>query len=296
MRAVTTAPRALPLQRTILRRRVRRVLGRGIIYLLLIGLGLVFVSPLYWLLSSGLKADDQLMVAPPVWIPMPPQWHNFVDAWNAAPFSLYLENTLIISIPSTIGAVVTSATTGYGFARLRFPGRDFLFAIMLATLMLPDVILLIPTFILFHALGWINTFKPLIVPSFFGGSAFYIFLMRQAFRGIPRELSEAAKVDGASEVRIFAQVIVPLVKPALSSVAIFAFVARWNDFAGPLIYLNNDNKWTLTLGLQNFISEHSTDWSHLMDISFLMMLPIIVIFLFAQRYFIQGIALTGGKG
>jgi multiple sugar transport system permease protein len=275
-----------------------RLGGQALVYALLVFLTLMFLGPLYWLVTSALKSPDQLSVTPPQWIPQPVQWGNITDAWNAAPFGQYLINTLTISIPATIGAVLCSAMAGYGFARLRFPGRTILFSVLLATMMLPDVVTLIPTFVLFHALGWINTFKPLIVPSFFGGGggAFYIFLMRQAYRGIPRELSEAATVDGAPEWRIFAQVVVPLVKPAVGTVAIFAFVARWNDFAGPLIYLTNDKLWTLALGLQNFVEEHTTNWSYLMSISLVMMLPILVIFLAAQRYFIQGIALTGGKG
>jgi len=194
-----------------------------------------------------------------------------------------------------LGQLLSASAVAYGFARLRFPGRDILFIVVLATMMLPGVVTLIPTYILFQKLGWLNTFLPLIVPAYFG-APFFIFLLRQFFRSIPMELSEAAKIDGASNLRILLQLILPLSRPALATLLIFSFTGNWNDFLGPLIYLNTQDKYTLTIGLQVFLQQNSTQFQYLMAISFLMSLPIIVVFFFAQQHFVRGIVMSGIKG
>ncbi|HEV8636447.1 MAG TPA: carbohydrate ABC transporter permease [Chloroflexota bacterium] len=271
---------------------------QALLYLLLAPSAVVFLAPLVWMLSTSLKTNEQFGTWPPVWIPSPPVWENYPKAWSAAPFALYLRNTLIITVGALVGQLLSASAVAYGFARLRFPGRDVLFVVVLATMMLPGVVTLIPTYILFNQLGWLDTFAPLIVPAYFGagGGAFYIFLLRQFFRAIPLELSEAAKIDGASNRRILLQLILPLSRPALATVTIFGFMAHWNDFMGPLIYLTSRENATLTLGLRYFISANSTQFQYLMAISFLMSLPIILVFFFAQQYFVRGVVMSGLKG
>lgn len=266
-----------------------------LIYLLLVPLAAIFIAPLFWLISTSLKTDQQLGVWPPVWLPNPIAWENYVKAWNAAPFALYTRNTLIITGLGLFGQLISASAVAYGFARVRFPGRDFLFIVVLATMMLPSVVTLIPTYILWQRLGWLDTFAPLIVPSYFG-PAFFIFLLRQFFRTIPMELSEAAKIDGASNLRILIQLILPLSKPALATVTIFSFMNHWNDFLGPLIYLTSRENYTLTLGLRQFMGQYSTQFQYMMAISFLMSLPIILVFFFAQQYFVRGVVMSGLKG
>ena len=276
--------------------RARAALGRGLLYLVLVVGSLVYLLPLLWLVSTSLKDDQQVFVFPPEWIPNPVRLDNYASAWAYADFTRYLGKTLQVTVLTVIGRTVSAAFVAYGFARIRFPGRDKLFLLVLATLMLPEIVLLIPQFVEFRVLGWVNTFKPLIVPAWFGGGAFSIFLLRQFFLTIPVELADAARIDGAGEVSILTRVILPLSQPALATVAIFAFMGAWNDFMGPLIYLNSDKKWTMTLGLQHFIQTHTTQWTYLMAISALMVVPVIVTFFFAQKQFIQGVVLTGTKG
>jgi multiple sugar transport system permease protein len=269
---------------------------RFVLYVVLIGGSLIFILPLVWLVSTSLKPDTQVFRYPPEWIPRPIQLANYADAWDYANFTVYMRNTVYITVLSVLGRTVSACFVAYGFARLRFPGRNQLFLLVLATLMLPEIVLLIPQFVEFRIFGWINSFSPLIVPTWFGGGAFYIFLLRQFFLTIPMELSDAAKIDGAGDLAILTRIIVPLSKPALATVAIFAFMGAWNDFMGPLIYLNSDKNWTMTLGLQHFIQTHTTQWTYLMAISTLMVIPVILVFFFAQKQFIQGVVLTGSKG
>jgi multiple sugar transport system permease protein len=275
---------------------LRRVGWLAILYCLLVLLAFVFATPLLWLISTALKDDAQMAVWPPVWIPNPLRWENFWTAWTAGNFGLYFLNTTIITISATIGQLLTASMAAFGFARLRFPGREFLFSILLATLMLPYVVTLIPTFVLFKNLGWLNSFKPLIVPAYFGGGAFFIFLLRQFFRTLPPEIFEQATIDGASNYRIYAQILLPLSKPALSTVAIFAFMAHWNDFLAPLIYINSPEKFTLTLGLRRFMSLTDVRFQEMMAMALLMTLPVIIVFFFFQQYFIQGVVMSGLKG
>ena len=262
---------------------------------LLVVLAVIFVTPLLWLASTALKSDKQLGAWPPVWIPSPLRWVNFVTAWSSGRFGLYTRNTLVITCLATFGQLLTSSMAAFGFSRLRAPGRDALFSILIATMMLPYVVTLIPTYVLMKELGWLNSFKPLIVPAYFGGSAFFIFMLRQFFKTIPVELLESAWIDGASNVRVYWQLMLPLCKPALSTVAIFSFMGNWNDFLGPLIYLNSPDKFTLSLGLRMFSTLQGTRVQELMAMSLLMTLPIIVVFFFFQQYFIQGVVMTGIK-
>ena len=264
-------------------------------HLALIGLGLFFFLPFYWLVTTSLKSDTEVFAMPPVWIPKHLLWGNFWKAVNYAPFGLYLRNTLEICLLSVFGTVLSSSLVAYSFSRIRWPGRDALFVVLLASMMLPGQVTMIPVFAIFRSLGWIDTILPLVVPHYLG-SAFFIFMLRQFFLTIPLELSDAARMDGCSEWEIYRRVILPLSRPALATVGLFTFIGAWNDFGGPLLYLNDERKATLSLGLQQFVSQHGAEWSLLMAASTLMTIPIILIFFFAQRTFIQGIATSGLKG
>jgi ABC-type glycerol-3-phosphate transport system permease component len=278
--------------------KVRRRLGHAAAYVLLTLGGIVMMVPFAWLISSSLKSPQDIYVIPPEWIPADPQWSNYKEVLTALPFPSYLRNTLIITFGALIGQVASAAVSAYSFARLRWPGRDVIFAIILATIMVPYTVTLIPTFILFKQFGWLNTQLPLIVPFWFGGGAFNIFLLRQFFRTIPRELDESARLDGASSWRIFVEIILPLSKPAIAVVTVFGFLHHWNDFFGPLVYLNSENLRTLALGLSALQGlAWGRDATHLvMAVSVIMIAPIIVLFFLAQRTFIEGIVLTGIKG
>ncbi|MEZ4864847.1 MAG: carbohydrate ABC transporter permease [Caldilineaceae bacterium] len=276
--------------------RTQKIIWQFILYLLLISLAVLFTTPLVWLISTSLKDDAQMALWPPVWIPTPLRWDHFYTAWTSGNFSLYFLNTTTITVLATIGQLLTASMAAFGFARLRFPGREFLFGLLLATMMLPYVVTLIPTYVLFKNLGWLNSFKPLIVPAYFGGGAFFIFLLRQFFRTLPPELFEQATIDGASNYRIYWQILLPLSKPALSTVAIFGFMQHWNDFLAPLIYLNSPEKFTLTLGLRRFMALTEVRFQEMMAMALLMTLPVLLVFFFFQQYFIQGVVMSGLKG
>jgi multiple sugar transport system permease protein len=271
-------------------------------HVVLVVLAVIFVMPFLWMLSTAVKPLQDTLASPPEWIPKKVLWSNYPDtiAYGSKelgymPFLVYARNTLIVTILSVSGAVLSNALVAYSFARLKWPGRDLFFGVTLATMMVPFPVTMIPTFALFKWLGWIGTFRPLWVPTFFA-SAFSIFLLRQFFRTIPTELSEAAKIDGATEFRIFLDVIVPLSRPALVVVALFAFMSSWNDFLGPLIYLVDQHTFTLSLGLQQYQTQHGgTPWNLLMAASLMVILPVVVVFLVAQKAFIQGIATSGLK-
>lgn len=269
---------------------------RLVAQILLVGLSAVFIIPFLWMLSASVKTDAQLFAFPIEWIPNPPTLDHYRYGLTFVPFGRYVINTLIVAGFSVAGTVISCSMVSYSLARIDWPGRNVLFVILLSTLMIPFPVTMVPLFIMFSELGWINTFLPLTVPAFFG-SAFFIFLLRQFFMTIPRELSDAAKVDGASEIRIFMGIILPLSKPALATVALFQFIASWSDFLGPLIYLGGaSEKFTVSLGLSVFQGEYSTEYGALMAASTVMLLPIVVLFFFTQRTFIQGITLTGIKG
>ena len=255
----------------------------------------VIVLPLVWMVSSSLKSNNEIFIYPPHLIPAHPLWRNYPAALQYIDFWRYFANSLTIAAFNVVGTVFSCTLTAYSFARLRWKGRNVLFAVCMATLMLPFQVQMIPLYIIFRHLGWIGTFLPLIVPPFFG-NALYIFLLRQFLLTIPRDLSEAASIDGAGEFGIFWRIIVPLIKPALAAVSLFAFLDAWQDFLAPLIYLDNPATFTLSLGLQLYYSVHATAWAYLMCASVVFTLPAIIIFFFAQKTFIQGITVTGVKG
>lgn len=265
-------------------------------FLLLLGVTL-FLTPFLWMVLTALKPLRETLSYPPQWIPSEWQWSNFIQAMREmGPFWRYLGNTLIICLLSVIGTVISSALAAYGFARIRWYGRDAVFILVLATMMIPFPVIMVPVYTLFRELGWTGTFKPLWVPCFMAG-AFNVFLLRQFFKAIPYELSEAAKIDGCSEWGIFWRIILPLSRPALLVVALFQFMWSWNDFLGPLIYLTDQQDYTLALGLQSFQSQAGgTSWNLLMAASTLIALPVIVLFFLTQKSFVEGIATTGTKG
>jgi multiple sugar transport system permease protein len=277
---------------------IQRVLVHGF----LLALCIPFILPLVWMVSTSLKPNEQIYaregsqpaVSLRMLIPHPVKWSNYAAAVRTVPIGAYLRNTLFLCVSTVIGAVISSAVVAYGFARLQFWGREMFFMLMIATMALPGQVTMIPVFALFRFLGWYGTFLPLIVPSFCG-SAFYIFLLRQFFRTIPEELAEAARIDGAGEWRIFWQLMLPLAKPALATCALFQFLGTWNDFFGPLLYINDPSRYTLAYGLQQFMSSYGGEWAQLMAGACIFTIPVIVLFFLAQRTFIQGIATTGGK-
>jgi multiple sugar transport system permease protein len=259
---------------------------------------ILFLFPLAWMISTSLKPIEQTLKIPPTWIPHPIQWSNYVTILTDPniPLLLYAQNTLIICLLGIVGVVISNSLVAYGFSRIDWPGRNIFFGITLATMMIPFPVTMIPLYAIFRQLHWIGTFKPLWVPAWFAG-AFNIFLLRQFFMTIPHDLSEAARIDGCFEFRIFRQIILPLCRPALMVVALFYFMYTWNDFLGPLIYLTKQSTFTLSLGLQFFQSKNGgTQWHFLMAASTLVVLPVIVLFFFTQKTFIQGIAMTGLKG
>ncbi len=269
----------------------RRVL---IVEGLLVIMALLFLIPFAWLVSMSLKPNSQVFATSIIWLPHPVMWSNYAGALSQFPFLRYFTNTIIICTFVVIGSTASSAFVAYGFARVQWPGREVLFVVVLATLILPVQVTLIPQFLLFRGLGWVNTYLPLIVPTFFG-NAFFIFLFRQFYLGLPSELSDAARIDGCNDLRIFAQIILPLSRPVLATAAIFSFIGAWSDFLGPLIYLNDANKYTLSIGVQQVIGQ-APNWTQLMAIGVLMTLPILILFFFVQRTFIAGISFSGIKG
>lgn len=277
---------------------------RLLAWLLLVGMSILFIVPFLWMLSTSLKDVRELFGTN--WIPEHFVFQNYVDAFSYGMWAQWTLNTVIITFVSVVGVVLSTSLVAYSFARLRWPGRDMVFSLVLATMMLPDIVVMIPKYILFSRLpafgfqgseSWVNTFLPLTVPAF-TGSAFYIFLVRQFMRGIPMELSEAARIDGASELRIWWSVVTPLTRPALAAIAIFAYQGAWEDFIGPLLYLKSENLYTLQIGLRQFefAAGGAPNWAWLMAASLVVMLPVVVIFLLFQRYFIEGVTLTGMGG
>ncbi|MGB8356661.1 MAG: carbohydrate ABC transporter permease [Chthoniobacteraceae bacterium] len=267
-----------------------------IVFVMIVLLGVVFLAPFAWMVSTSLKPLNETMSLPPRWLPSSIQWRNYPDAIHAMGyFWRYAGNTLFLCVMTVTGTVISSALAAYGFSRVEWRGRDKVFLVLLATMMIPYPVIMVPIFSLFKHLGWIGSFRPLWAPSFFAG-AFNVFLLRQFFLGLPKDISEAARIDGCNELQIFGRIILPLCKPALLVVALFQFMATWNDFLGPLIFLTEQKDFTLALGLQSFQSQHGgTAWHHLMAASTLVVLPVVILFFFAQRTFIEGIASTGAK-
>ncbi len=281
------------------RRRARtwRVFEGLMAHVMLIAVALLFAVPFLWLVITSLKPLNQVFTDPLIWIPNPILWSNYYDAFTnpAFPFLRLLSNTLFYTLTSTFGTLISCTTVAYAFARMEFRGRDLLFSITLATMMLPGIVTLIPTYVMFRWFDWVGSYAPLIVPSFFG-SAFNIFLLRQFMMTIPLDLTDAARVDGAGDFTILWRIMMPLVKPALLVVGLFHFMYTWNDFMGPLIYLDEATEFPLVLGLYAFQTRFSVEWNMMMAATLAVTLPIIMLFFVAQRYFIEGVTLTGLKG
>jgi ABC-type glycerol-3-phosphate transport system permease component len=266
-------------------------------YILLICLSLIFAMPLLWMISTSLKTDPQVYHVPPIWIPNPARFRSYLEVLTRRPFGLWLINTLRYSIGSMIGVTISSSLVAYSFSRIRWPGRDALFYLCIATMMIPFQVQMIPLYIIFSRLGWVNSYKALVIPAFFG-NPYFIFLLRQFFMTIPQDLSDAARVDGCSEIGIFFRIIIPLSRPGLAVVALFQFMYAWNDYLGPLIFLNRERLFPLALGLQSMRSTfaEALQWPYMMAASTMVIAPIILIFFFVQRTFVEGITLTGIKG
>jgi multiple sugar transport system permease protein len=256
--------------------------------------------PILWMVSTSLKSDSQIFassggpISLSALVPHPIAWGNYPDALRAIPVATYLRNSVVLCLATVVGAVSSSALVAYGFARTEFVGKGALFLAMISTMALPPQVTMVPVFALFRTLGWFNTYLPLIVPTFCG-VPFYIFLLTQFYRNLPVDLAEAARVDGASEWLIFLRVMLPLTKPALATCALFQFLATWNDFFGPLLYIDDPQRYPLAYGLQQFLSVHGSEWARLMAASTLFVTPILILFFLCQKTFIEGIATTGGK-
>jgi multiple sugar transport system permease protein len=275
------------------RSRPRLPLGT-LIRLIVLSIGcFVVLMPVVWMLLTSLKAPSQVFVMPPIWL-FSPQWHNYVDVLTLVPFQKYILNTATIVGMVVLGTLLSCSLCAYGFARLKAPGRNAIFYVLMATLMLPTTVTLVPTYIVFNQIGWLNTFKPLILPAFFG-SAFFIFLFRQFFLGIPKELEEAARIDGASYLRIWWTIFLPLSWPVIATVTVFTFIGAYNDFFGPVIYLSEESKYTIAVALSYFSGSPriGPQVQLTMAATTIAALPSILVFLFAQRYFIRGIAVSG---
>ena len=261
----------------------------------------MYTAPLIWLVSSSLKPEGQVFEYPPNFIPRSFEWVNYPEALVQFPFIVSGLNTLTIVVGVLVGRLLTASLAAYGFARLRFPGRNVLFVLVLTTLMIPYHVILIPQYLIFRDLGWLNTLKPLIVPAWFGGGAFFIFLLRQFFMTIPREYDDAARIDGCGFIRVWWYIILPMSLPALGAVSIFTLMGEWNDFLAPLIYLNTPDKQTLAIAVEQWrrsgiIHGYKHQWNHIMAVSTVVTIPPLLVFFFAQRHFIQGVVISGIKG
>lgn len=271
--------------------------GRLLAYLVLFAGGFISLVPFFWLIRSAFMNMLEIYTMPPIWWSKHPTWENFKTVFFAdVPFFSYFLNTIKIVIPVIIGTVVSSSMAAYGFARFNFPFKQGWFAICISSMMIPGAVTLIPGFLIWKNLGVVNTYWPLVIPSFFGGGAFNIFLFRQFFMTIPRELDEAATLDGAGAFRIYWQILLPSLKPVCISVILFTFMGTWNDFFGPMIYLYDMDKYTIALGLQLFNSSYGSDYGAVMAGAFVMTIPTIIIFFIGQKYFVQGIVMSGVKG
>ncbi|EOF55462.1 ABC transporter permease [Enterococcus hirae EnGen0127] len=277
-------------KRTSVNRQTKKIVS----YLLMTAIGIVLITPLLWMVFTSLKPMEEIVRYPPTFFPEKIVWQNYLDTITAFPFWRYARNTLLITVLVVFGNVLSNSFIAYGFAKLDFPGKKLMFALVLSTMMIPGFVTMIPQYVLFSKIGWVGTYLPLIVPSFFG-NAFNIFLMRQFYLSINDGLIEAAEIDGANHFYIWSRLMLPLTKPALITIAINSFNAAWNDFLGPLLYIQDQEKYTLQIGLQVFQNQATTQWNYLMAGATLVLIPTILMFFFAQRYFIEGMDLTGGS-
>jgi len=266
---------------------------KALLYLVMIFLSLLFLFPFYWLFASSLKADQDIFRIPPVWWPSTPQFGNYIRAVTLFPFPTYLKNTLVICISTMIGTILSCSLCAYSLGCVDWPGRNIIFIIIIAIMLMPYTVIMVPVFIIFCRLGWVGTPWPLIVPAFLATNSFYIFLLRQFFRTLPVELFDAARIDGASDLYIYGRIVMPLSRTALTVVALFQFMGAWNDFMGPLIYLSSADQYTVAVGLHHALLTRFADWSGLMAASLLATLPLIFLYFFMQRNFVTGITLTG---
>ncbi|EFF37990.1 TPA: carbohydrate ABC transporter permease [Enterococcus faecium] len=273
---------------------VNRQSKKMLSYVLMTIIGIILLIPLLWMVFTSLRPMEEIVRYPPTFFPEKIVWENYLDTIAAFPFWRYARNTLFITVLVVIGNVLSNSFIAYGFAKLDFPGKKLMFALVLSTMMIPGFVTMIPQYVLFSKIGWVGTYLPLIVPSFFG-NAFNIFLMRQFYLSINNELIEAAEIDGANHLYIWSHLMLPLTKPALITIAINSFNAAWNDFLGPLLYIQDQEKYTLQIGLQVFQNQATTQWNYLMAGATLVLIPTILLFFFAQRYFIEGMDLTGGS-
>lgn len=276
--------------------KTKKRVGKVIVYVLLLAGSILCLMPLLWMIRSSLMTNVEIFMIPIHWIPKKFRWENYQEVFTTLPFLTYYANSLKLVFFVVTGAVITSSLCAYGLSRVRWGGRNIVFACIMGSMMLPTAVTIIPTFLMFRKIGLTNSLIPLIIPAWLGGGAFYIFLLRQFFLSIPRDMDEAAYLDGATHLQIYAKIILPLTKPALVVVGMFAFMNTWNDFLGPLIYLNSDSKYTVALGLQLFIGSYRAEWQLMMAAACLVVIPAIVVFMLGQRYLIEGITMTGVKG
>jgi len=280
----------------MIRRKRKEFIKRLLLYVVIFLSSIIFALPFAWLVRSSFMETGQIFILPPEWIPKPFRWQNYPEALSVYPFGRYFLNNLTIVFLAELGTIITSTIAAFAFSRLRWKGRDTIFIILLTSLMVPYAVTLIPTFILWKTLKSIDTYRPLIVPAWFGGGMFNIFLLRQFFLTIPYELDEAAYIDGASPLQIIWRIIIPLSKPAILTIAIFTFMGVWGDVLGPVVYLNSPEKYTLAIGLANFVTTYVGQWNYLMAASLIVALPPLILFFIGQRFFVQGITLTGLRG
>ncbi len=283
------------INREIRKQKNKKLINKKILpQVILIFFAIIFSLPFIWLVSTSFKSPENIFKIPPQWIPKPFKPDNYIKAVKAIPFFTYLKNTLIISIIPIFGQIISSSLVAYSFSKIEWKGKKVLFPLLMATMMLPGQVTMIPVYIVWSKLKLVNTFVPLILPSFFG-TAFNIFLLRQFFLTIPDSLIEAARIDGAGEFRIFWKIIMPLSKPVLTTIALFTFMGGWNDFMGPLLYLNDSRKWPLSIGLQAFMFQYNQQWELLMAATVLFTVPMIIVFFIGQKQFMEGIVMTGFK-
>lgn len=280
--------------------RLARLTSRSVLYLIATFFAFLFMIPFFWTISSSLKHISELYLFPPTWVPEVPQWDNYAEIWRQAPFGRFFLNSLLVTGLSLMGQILSASIVGYSFSRFRYPGRDAFFLITLSTMMLPMEVTLIPTYLMFNAIGWTNSYKPLIIPHWFGGGAFTIFLMRQFFLTIPRDLDDSARIDGANFIQIYWRILMPLAKPVLATAAVIGFIANWNSFLVPLIFLDRSELFTIAIGLKRFQSAAAVGGERmdhlLMAASVTTTAPLIVLFFLAQRYFVRGVVMSGIKG
>ena len=283
-------------KKPISRKKIMETTGLVILQIVMTLWVISFLVPTIWMVSSSLKASTEVFAHPIVWVPEQPEWRNFAKVFDYLPFGKFAVNTLIVTGLAVIGTVASSMVVAYSFARLNWPGKNIFFGILIATMMLPDVVTLVPRFLMFRSFGWIDTFLPLIIPFWTGISALYVFLAVQFLRGLPIELEEAALIDGANRLQIIVRIILPLSKPVIATIAVFALLQHYNDFMAPLIYLNSMDNWTMALGLRGLNSSYAANWELVFAASTMMLSPVFLLFVFAQRFFVQGIAMTGFGG